>query len=200
MDLKHDWPRISHTEDPLITRRNFLKLGMAATLGAIFPLTASGSETPGPSWKYIRKLNCKNAFTKEHIEVIYWADGYYLPPALAQINYLFRDHLSGRVKPIDTTLLDLLFALSHTLHNPEPIHLLSGYRSARSNARLRQKNKNAARNSYHLYGQAADIRLPGSRLSDLRRVAKYYEIGGVGYYPRRNFIHIDVGPVRYWRG
>jgi uncharacterized protein YcbK (DUF882 family) len=84
------------------------------------------------------------------------------------------------------------------LEAPEPFHVISGYRSPETNALLRKRNRGVAKNSLHVVGKAIDIRLPGVPLSVLRRVAVKLRGGGVGYYPRSNFIHVDIGRVRYW--
>ena len=95
-------------------------------------------------------------------------------------------------------LLDLLFRISTKVNLSGPFHVISGYRSPTTNAMLRKKNKSVAKNSFHVKGQAIDIRLPGLYLSRLKKLAVKMNAGGVGYYPRSNFIHLDIGPVRYW--
>jgi uncharacterized protein YcbK (DUF882 family) len=147
-----------------------------------------------------RSLSLYNPSTKESLDAIYWSNGDYVKEALAEINYLMRDRLTGKIQPIDTHLLDLLYVLRKKLNAQEPFHILSGYRSPETNARLRKRGKGAASNSYHLRGKAADIRLPGHRLSSLRRAAVDLNGGGIGYYPRSRFVHLDVGPNRYWSG
>lgn len=145
-----------------------------------------------------RYLSIYNLHTKEYLEMIYWKNGEYLPDALKEFNFIFRDHYNGSVRKINTDLLDLLFAIQRKLKSKEPFHLISGYRSRRTNARLRKYKKGVAKKSMHLYGKAADIRLPEYKLSSLRRAAYELKLGGVGYYPRSNFVHLDVGRVRYW--
>jgi uncharacterized protein YcbK (DUF882 family) len=130
--------------------------------------------------------------------VVYWADGRYLPGALADIDYILRDHRAGEIKPIDTRLLDLMCSLRANLEIRGPFHVISGYRSPETNALLRNRGQGVARNSLHLQGKAVDIRLPGCELSVLRRAAMKLKGGGVGYYPSPNFVHIDVGRVRHW--
>jgi uncharacterized protein YcbK (DUF882 family) len=102
------------------------------------------------------------------------------------------------VKAIDPQLLDLLYGLSRLLDTNEPFHVLSGYRSPATNARLRRSNRRVAINSLHLVGKAVDIRLPGRQTAVLKRAAVTLQAGGVGYYPRKNVLHVDTGPVRYW--
>ena len=118
---------------------------------------------------------------------------------IEKINHLMRDVRTGDVNQIDMHLLNLISAFSIKLKTEKPFHVISGYRSPKTNALLHKRGQGAAKNSYHLKGQAVDLRLPGYRTSVLRREAYELGKGGVGYYPRRKFVHIDVGPVRYWR-
>ncbi len=145
-----------------------------------------------------KSLYFYNSHTNERLKTAYWQDGKYIPDALAEINHIFRDHYNGLVKPIDTKLLNLLFALKENLKTPEPFHLISGYRSPQTNDLLRNRSGGVAKKSLHMLGMAADIYLPGYSLSKLRLAAVELRAGGVGYYPRSGFIHVDVGRVRYW--
>jgi uncharacterized protein YcbK (DUF882 family) len=145
-----------------------------------------------------KTLRLHNPVSEETITTAYWHNGHYVPEALERIDYIMRDHRTDEVKSIDLGLINLMHSIKLTLRTDEPIHVVSGYRCRKSNELLRKSGKRAARNSYHLKGQAADIRLPKCQLRSLRKVAIANKGGGVGYYPRNNFIHIDVGPIRYW--
>jgi uncharacterized protein YcbK (DUF882 family) len=145
-----------------------------------------------------RSLCLYNPNTKESFNGIYRCNGEYVSPALSKINHLMRDTKTGEIKEISKQLLDLMYALTQKLKSEEPFHVISGYRNPKTNAQLMKQGKNAAKNSFHVKGQAADIRLPGYRTSVLRKAAYQLKKGGVGYYPRLRFVHIDVGPVRYW--
>jgi uncharacterized protein YcbK (DUF882 family) len=191
-----------------MNRRDFLGLGLAAAITALVPgqiLSAAEKPLPGfftefapPSGE--KKLSLYNAHTHENLDIVFWQDGEYIPEALSKINYLFRDRRSGKVKGIKTDLLDLLFSVQQKLECREPFHIISGYRSPGSNKLLRKRKKGVAKNSLHMYGKAVDIRLPGNSLKTVRKAAMSFRAGGVGYYPRSKFVHIDVGPVRYWWG
>ncbi len=151
-----------------------------------------------------RSLRLYNTHTGERLRIVYWEPtghqpGGYLEDALADINYLLRDHRTGAVHQIDPSLLDLLHELSAVLDTPAPFHVLSGFRSRATNARLVAR-VGAASHSFHMKGQAVDIRVPGRSLSALRRAAARLQGGGVGYYPYQGFVHIDVGPLRNWEG
>jgi uncharacterized protein YcbK (DUF882 family) len=160
------------------------------------PVLGAIRESPSPE----RSLSLYNPNTRESLHTTYWSNGKYLQKALSDINHILRDRRTGEIKQINTRLLDLLNAIGMELKTQKPFHIISGYRSRRTNALLRKCGKRAAKNSLHIQGKAVDIRLPGYRLSALRRAAFKLKGGGVGYYPRSRFVHIDVGPIRYWRG
>jgi uncharacterized protein YcbK (DUF882 family) len=181
-----------------LSRRNFIKLLVCSGIlsySSKFALAA----IDGIALKE-RSLSLFNPHTKEGFEGIYWCDGDYVSNALNNINHIMRDIRTNDVKPIDTHLLDLIFSISIKLKPEAPFRVISGYRSQKTNTLLRKRGNGAAKKSYHIKGQAVDIRLPGYRTSVLRRSAYELKKGGVGYYPKRRFVHIDVGPVRYWTG
>src|SRR5438552_19148867 len=109
-----------------------------------------------------------------------------------------RDFRANEIKPIDVILLDLLHRIHQILGSSEPYHLISGYRSPKTNAMLSAHSEGVSPRSLHLQAKAADIAVPGRPLILVRQVATFLRGGGVGYYPRSNFVHIDVGRVRYW--
>ena len=147
-----------------------------------------------------RSLSLYNPNTKESFTGIYRHNDEYDPKELAKISHLMRDYRTGEIKKIDKNLIDLLYALAQKLKAEKPIHVISGYRNPKSNAQLKNQGRKPAKNSYHVKGQAADIRLPGYRTSALRKAAYQIKRGGVGYYPHLRFVHVDVGPVRFWNG
>ena len=147
-----------------------------------------------------KSLSLYSPHTKDSFNGVYWRNGKYVNDALKSINQIMRDFHSNDIKQIDTHLLDLLSAISIKLKSEEPFYVISGYRTPETNAQLRKRGKGAAKNSYHIQGKAVDIRLPGYKTSALRRTAFKLKGGGVGYYPHQRFVHIDVGPLRYWKG
>lgn len=173
-------------------RRRFIGLG----------LVAAATLLPMPGWakprSAERSLSFLHLHTGERLKTVYYADGRYLPAALKQINHLLRDYRVNEEKPVSPDLLDLLFALDRHLDTGEPFEVLSGYRSAETNAMLSQRTRGVAKHSLHMEAKAIDIRVPGIRTSDIAQVARGLQSGGVGYYPRRNFVHVDVGDVRTW--
>ena len=123
------------------------------------------------------------------------------PPQLLEVTQPPEDADVGfadEVAAIDPRLFDFLYALRRAMDSEAPFHVISGYRSPGTNARLRQRSKGVAKRSLHMRGMAVDVRLPGRELKDLMRTAKRLNAGGVGYYPKSNFIHVDTGRVRFW--
>jgi uncharacterized protein YcbK (DUF882 family) len=139
-----------------------------------------------------------NTHTGESINAVYWFRGQYLPEAMSAVDRILRDHRTDEVKPIDPQLLDLLHAISEELDCTQPFDIISAYRSPATNAFLRFMSRRVAEHSLHMDGKAVDVRIPGRDSHTVRGVAMELGMGGVGYYPRSNFVHVDVGPVRYW--
>lgn len=145
-----------------------------------------------------RSLDLYNMHTGESLKAVYWIDGAYVPDVLNEVNYLLRDYRAGEIKPISTRLLDVLYGMKNRVESDGPFHVISGYRTPKTNAMLRRRSKGVAKKSLHMEGKAVDIRLPGCELKALRRAAMQMQMGGVGYYPKSCFVHVDVGEVRYW--
>ncbi len=145
-----------------------------------------------------RSLAMYNTHTGESINLVYCEKGYYVPDALREVNYFFRDFRANLVKQIDPRLLDLLHTIHQLSDSSKPFNLVSGYRSPQTNAMLAAQFEGVARHSMHIEGKASDINLPGRELSMLQRVALALRYGGVGYYPQSGFVHVDTGRVRHW--
>lgn len=176
------------------SRRWLLGSALAAGAAMALPARAAALLTAASS----RKLVLHNTHTDEHLEVTYWARGAYRPDALAQIDWILRDHRRREVAAIDRTLVDLLYLLRQEAGGAAIFEVISGYRSPATNALLASTSDAVAPNSLHMEGRAVDIYVPGLRLSRLRDAAKALQAGGVGYYPQSGFVHVDVGRVRYW--
>jgi uncharacterized protein YcbK (DUF882 family) len=163
--------------------------GCALALGAVRQASA-GEE---------RNLAFRSLHTGESLRAVYRIDGALEPRETAQIDRLLRDHRTGEVHRIEPRLLDLLWALGQAVEIGEPYLVISGYRSPRTNATLATAPRSGvAEGSLHLQGAAIDVRLEGVPLEHLHRAAVAQRGGGVGLYRRSNFVHIDVGRVRYW--
>ena len=181
-----------------LSRRRFIRCVVLSALAGLSPSPVFAAIRDRMTPK--RSLSLYNPNTKEALDATYWSNGHYVRKALADISHIMRDRHTGEIKPIDSRLLDVLHAISMQLKTQEPFHIMSGYRSPQTNALLRKWGRAAAANSFHMQGKAVDIRLPKCGLSSLRRASYKLRSGGVGYYPRSGFVHVDVGPVRYWSG
>jgi uncharacterized protein YcbK (DUF882 family) len=181
-----------------MSRRSFIFLGAMGSITFLGPFRTAAALSDASSGQ--RRLSFFNTHTEESLNSTYWIDGKYLSDSLEQMNYILRDHRTGDTRTIDTRLLDFLFALKRKLKSDEPFHIISGYRSPITNQLLRKKNSGVAKKSMHLLGKAVDIRMPDCRLNVLRRSALDLRMGGVGYYPRSDFVHIDIGRIRSWKG
>lgn len=183
-------------------RRRFLKMGAMAVLLGVIPETAFSAihrKDKNAKIGQSKSLYFFNPNTGEKLDVAYFSKGRYSPTALKDINHIFRDHRSGAVKNIDPRLLDYLYGISFKLETrSSPFHIISGYRTPETNAMLCGESGNVAKNSLHIQGKAVDIRLPDRKISAVRRVAVSLKKGGVGYYPSENFVHVDVGDIRFW--
>ena len=185
-----------------LNRRRFLGFGAAAAAAALVPGRAHAAPLPAASAKAPeRVLSFFNTHTGERLKTAYCCGGVYQPDALTRINHILRDFRANEVKPIDPVLLDLLHELGGTLEIDQPFHIISGYRSANTNGLLRERggsHTGVASKSLHMLGKAIDIRVPGVKLDHLQGAARSLKLGGVGYYPSSNFVHVDTGRVRYW--
>ena len=180
----------------LVRRRDLLKFGTAAGLAAIAaPAWAQNFDVWQPRWAVLDNLH-----TGERFRAVYYANGSYLPDALAEATRVMRDWRTGDERFIDPTLFDALHAIGSKLEARQPFQVISGYRSPKTNAMLSRRSSGVAEHSQHVLGKAIDIRLEGVDLSNLRDAALDLGAGGVGYYPVSNFIHVDTGRVRQWRG
>ena len=186
-----------------LSRRHFLGLGAAAAATALVPVKAfaAPAAAAGSRLAAERSLSFVHTHTSERLTTAYCAGGDYVAPALADVNHLLRDFRVNEIKAIDPNLLDLLFELNGTLGTEQPFHVISGYRTPQTNAMLQERggsHSGVATHSLHMDGKAIDIRVPGVPLEHLRDAAKSLKIGGVGFYPASNFVHVDTGRVRYW--
>jgi uncharacterized protein YcbK (DUF882 family) len=172
-------------------RRHFLALSAAAATAAFAPLAIAAT----PSTK---RLFLYDTHTESTIDEVYAVDGWYDPDAVYKFNHFLRDWRSGEVRQMDTALLDILHDLQGIGDRGQPIHIICGYRSRATNAMLARRSRGVARNSFHIAGRAADIRMPGVGLRRLRANAIDLQAGGVGYYPRSDFVHVDTGDIRTW--
>lgn len=177
----------------LYDRRGFF--GLAAGSMAFLSLTkAEAARRPIG----VRSLAFDNLHTGEKLNAVYWENGRYHAEVLRRISWVLRDHHNNKIHRMDPKLLDLLHQLRLHLHTKEPFQIISGYRSPETNASLAATTDGVAHSSLHMEGKAADIRIPGRNIAKVHRAATSLRLGGVGYYPASDFVHVDTGRVRYW--
>jgi len=179
------------------SRRSFLKTSLVGLLllgsRLMRPSVACANELPDG------KLTFFNVHTNERLRVRYRDNaGNYDLTALDEVNHILRCHHTGEVAAIDVQLLEHVNLVHKAVDDAGEIHVISGYRSPEYNAQLVKRSRRVAQHSLHIQGQALDFYVPGVKLREIRYAALRLQYGGVGYYPRAQFIHLDCGPFRTW--
>jgi uncharacterized protein YcbK (DUF882 family) len=180
------------TNDNIVVTRRLFVAGMMA-LPLSNNVIAKTTDSPQP-----RTLSFFHTHTGKNLSIEYHNGDNYLEPALQDINQFLSDFRTQEVYPIDTRLLDALYLLQQKTRVENDFEVISGYRSPKTNAKLRSKSQGVAKRSLHMQGKAIDIRLKGVNTKKLRDTAIAMKVGGVGYYKRSDFIHLDTGRVRFW--
>lgn len=176
-------------------RRRFVQGVLSAAIAA-----AAMSRLAYATASAQRRLVVVNTHTGEVVDAIYWTDGRYQLAELGRLDWLLRDHRSGDVLAIDQGLFDLLSELAADAGVDPRYQLISGYRSPATNAKLAAASDGVSSKSLHMEGRAIDVRLEGLPTAKLRDLALAKQVGGVGYYPQSDFVHLDLGRVRSWSG
>jgi uncharacterized protein YcbK (DUF882 family) len=145
-----------------------------------------------------RSLSLVNVNTKEELTVTYWSDGTYRREALSQLNHFLRDSRNNEQTEMDPLLFDVLWHTMNVSGFHGTVEVLSAFRSPETNAWLASVSRGVARDSQHMNGNAMDIRFPGVPVFKIRQAGRSLQMGGVGFYPRSGFVHLDTGPIRYW--
>jgi len=182
---------MSMPERQVVTRRAVLAGAGAGLLAASVPAVAATRPD---------RLSLRNLHTDETLDVVFRKGNRYDETALAALDHILRDWRRDEVLPLDPKLYDMMATIAARIGQPPRFEIISGYRSPETNAMLRSKGGGAAKRSLHMVGRAIDLRLEGTRLATLRDTAIALGQGGVGYYPRSAFVHIDTGKVRRWGG
>ena len=179
-----------------LSRRDLLKAGMVGALASALPvaLIQDAEASTHQEWR----LRFKQAHTGEGFDGVYRVGDRYLPEAFEKLNYVLRDFRTGEVFPMDPHVLDIISMVQRKAGGNKTMRILSGYRSPKTNSRLRNASTGVAKNSFHMYGQAIDMNLEGVSARRVRDIAKSLRAGGVGYYRRSGFVHVDTGDVRSW--
>ncbi len=145
-----------------------------------------------------RDISLVNNRTGEWLKTVYWVQGEYIPDALDAVNHIMRDWREDLVFNMDPRAIDILSATQNILDCDEPFEVISGYRTARTNAMLRRRSRAVARNSYHIQGMAVDVKMKTRSVRQISLAGHSLGAGGVGKYTRSMFVHLDSGPVRDW--
>lgn len=184
-------------EKKLLSRRSFITMAAAAVAVGGSTLSVPAQAVPFYDNR-VRRLTFFNTHTNETLSGAYFHNGGYDRNALRNFAYILRDHRTGDEAYIDPKLFDVLHVLQSRLRNFDTVNVISGYRSPASNAWLASRSNGVAHNSYHVKGQAIDIRIPEIPTEYIHRAALSLQAGGVGYYRDSDFVHVDTGPVRTW--
>lgn len=147
-----------------------------------------------------KRLTLKNLHTPETVTVTFRRGGAYAPEALEKIEAILRDYRTGERHPIDLPLLDYLHDVARIAQVDPVFSVISGYRSPKTNAMLHERSGEVSSHSLHMEGRAIDVRLAGVDCADLADKALGMKRGGVGYYRQSDFVHLDTGRFRTWRG
>jgi len=178
----------------MISRRGFIgRVGFICGAAAAIWARSAPADTAN-----VQSVSFVHTHTGEKLTAAYWKDGEYQADVLQQVNHLLRDFRTNEVHVIDPALLDLLFELRTKVGSERAFHVISAYRSPKTNEMLRQSSNGVAEHSMHMLGKAIDVRLESFPTERLAEVARSLRRGGVGYYRASDFVHVDTGRVRYW--
>jgi len=166
--------------------------------GGFAPAPAEPETPPTLDLASPRTLSLLNVNSQEVLTVTYWSDGAYRRDALNKLNHFLRDSKTAEQTEMDPLLFDVLWHTMQITGYGGTVEVLSAYRSPETNAWLASVSRGVARDSQHMNGNAMDIRFPGVPVFKIRQAARSLQMGGVGFYPRSGFVHLDTGPIRYW--
>ena len=196
-------PLTARAEDDLINALLEGKLPQAAQVPPPTSVAATVASIDPPPLKpafATRWVHLQNVHTGEKLEAVYWENGDYVPDAVSALDKVLRDYRNDEVHPIDRGLYDLLDQIARKTESKGPFQVISGYRSPATNRLLAKRSGEVAKKSLHMDGKAMDVFLEDVELTHVRAAALDLGVGGVGYYPTSNFVHVDMGPVRKWTG
>ena len=179
-----------------VTRRGLLQAFAATTITAAPFFSAAPAYARGSG--DIRRIKMYSGRTGESIDTIYWIEGSYIRDAVKEVNYFMRDWRRDAATSMDLRTIDIMAAAHRLMRTSEPYMLLSGYRTPQTNAMLRSRSGGVAKNSLHMKGQAADLRMNSRSVHQMFKAAAACNAGGVGKYSGSNFVHMDCGTVRTW--
>ena len=181
-----------------MNRREFFQKTIATSLIGVSSPTILHAGINDPDKNRIIKLS--NANTNEKLSVTFWRNGWFDNEAFTEIEYFFRDWREDATYKMDPYLIDLLYKISQKVSGDKELVVLSGYRTPKTNLWLQKHPRyRAAKDSLHMFGRAVDFTVPNRKLSLVKDYARSFQVGGVGYYPSKHFIHVDTGKQRFWK-
>lgn len=186
------------TQNAGLSRRSLLRIFAAATVVAAPTFSKAAGLLKGAG--DVRRVHMYSGRSGESVNAIYWIDGEYIPEVVKEISHFMRDLRADSAIDMNPHNMDIIAATHHLLDIKEPYTLLSGYRTPKTNAMLRSESHGVAKNSLHIQGMAADLRLKSRSVKQMAKAAEACSAGGVGHYYHANFVHMDCGPVRTWAG
>lgn len=186
---------ITPRHSPILSRRSFLVRSTVAAAGA---LLLPSKESVANILSTERTLRFHNVNTDEELTLRCCPEHEYDRETRLRFSSLMRDHHADEVREMDPALIDIFFALSAMTGSNGTFKILSGYRSPETNSWLRSYHRGVAEHSMHIEGKAVDIRMEDVSIRQIRAAGLAMAMGGVGYYPRSNFVHLDTGMIRTW--
>lgn len=193
---------INNLSEQNLNRRSFLGIGAATIGGVMIPALINPASAAtfrnGIISEGSRRLSFRNSHTGESFSGVYRVGNKYLPDAFKQINMVLRDFRTDQIYPMDPRVVDIVYAVHRLTGQNTPFEIISGYRSPKTNAMLRETSTGVAKKSLHMEGRAIDLRMEDFSTTRIRDLAINLGAGGVGYYSKSNFVHMDSGDIRAW--
>uniref|UniRef100_UPI001E533789 DUF882 domain-containing protein n=1 Tax=Methylobacterium sp. Leaf118 TaxID=2876562 RepID=UPI001E533789 len=180
-------------------RRGRRAAAIAASLAAAL-LTSVAPTQDAVANGDTRTLSLAHQHTGETLTVTFKRDGRYDRASLDQLNWLLRDWRENEATKMDPRLFDVVWEAQRSIGSTAPLHIVSGYRSPKTNGMLRRRSSGVAETSQHMLGKAMDFFMTDATVDQIRAAGMRLQRGGVGWYPRSGspFVHLDVGSVRSW--
>lgn len=181
-----------------VSRRQLLAgLSSVAVTGALIGLPTRPVAARAPAGQ-VRRLKLLRYHGGARLTAVYYRNGSYQAAVLAKINRLCRDQLQNEATDMDPALIDYMHEVCRAVDANATVHIISAYRTAKTNIMLRGKSTNVSRKSLHMQGRAIDIRIPPHGAEEVAEAARALRMGGVGLYRKSGFVHLDTGPARFW--
>jgi len=193
-------PSVSSRRDFLKVSSIFLASGILSNAHAAFTKAEIEKLFATKSKSQAKKLHLYSVNSKKTLNIEFFENGKFIKEGLQEIYRLMGDRRTGEIAKIDTDLITSMYELQTKLNTSKPLDVLSGFRSPETNTQMAKTSKHVAKDSYHTHGQAVDLSVRGISINEIHNITQNIHSGGIGYYPTSGFIHIDVGPVRHWKG